>query len=117
MDENITKMALSLPSTYMTEQWGGAHVFKVGTQTQFKMFAILRPAANRLTVKAPDPEIRAMLFEVGVAEAHSHLPRGDWMVLFLDKLDEDDVLARLEASYNTVLPNLPRSVRDKLSSG
>ena len=96
----------------MTEQWGGAHVFKVGTKADFKMFAILRPGAGRLTVKAPDSEIRSMLIEVGVAEAHSHLPRGNWMVLLLDKLDKEDVLERLETSYKLVFPTLPRRVRD-----
>lgn len=114
MDALITEMALSLRGVYMTEQWGGAHVFKVGTQTKFKMFAILRPGGNRLTVKAPNAEIRAMLFEVGVAEAHSHMPRGNWMVLLLDKLESDDVLERMEVSYRLVFPGLSRAVRESL---
>ena len=99
----------------MTEQWGGLHVFKVGTQKDFKMFAILQPGGKRLTVKAPNAEIRAMLIEVGVAEAHSHLPRGNWMVLLLEKLEADDAIERLKTSYNTVLPSLPKRVRASLS--
>jgi predicted DNA-binding protein (MmcQ/YjbR family) len=114
MDRKLTKIALTFPATYITEQWGGAHVFKVGTKTQFKMFAILRPGANRLTVKAPDAEIRAMLFEVGVAEAHSHMPRGNWMVLLLEKLDLEDAAERMRVSYDLVFPNLPKKVRDTL---
>ena len=117
MDKILTKKALALRGTYMTVQWGGAHVFKVGTQTDFKMFAILRPGENRLTVKAPNAEIRAMLIEVGVAEAHSHLPRGNWMVLLLDNLKADDVIERLESSYNTVFPSLSRRVRASLGEG
>ena len=117
MDAIITDHALALLGTYMTEQWGGAHVFKVGTQADFKMFAILRPGAGRLTVKAPDAEIRTMLIEVGVAEAHSHLPRGNWMVLRLHKLEQADILERLEASYSLIFPSLPRRVRDEFSSG
>ena len=117
MDEILTKKALCLPGTYMTEQWGGAHVFKVGTKADFKMFAILRPGRNRLTVKAPNAEIRTMLIEVGVAEAHSHLPRGNWMVLLLGNLEVDDVIERLESSYNTVFPSLPRRVRASLGEG
>jgi len=111
MDDVITEHALALSAVYMTEQWGGAHVFKVGTQADFKMFAILRPGGNRLTVKAPNAEIRAMLIEVGVAEAHSHLPRGNWMVLLMDKLEAEDVLERLNASYNLIFPTLPKRVR------
>ena len=118
MDDIITEHALALAGVYMTEQWGGAHVFKVGTQADFKMFAILRPGAGnnegRLTVKAPDAEIRAMLIEVGVAEAHSHLPRGNWMVLRLDKLEAEDVLERLEVSYRLVFPRLPKRVREDI---
>ena len=114
MDEILTKMALTLPSTYMTEQWGGVHVFKVGTRDDFKMFAILSPGQNRLTVKAPSAEIRSMLIEVGVAEAHSHLPRGNWMVLRLDHLELEDIAERLEASYNIVFPSLPKRVRVSL---
>ena len=112
MDSLITETALSLPATYMTEQWGGAHVFKVGTKADFKMFAILRQGGGRLTVKAPDSEIRSMLIDVGVAQAHSHMPRGNWMVLLLDKLEADDVLERLKASYDIVFPNLPRQIVD-----
>ena len=115
MDDIITQSALALAGTYMTEQWGGLHVFKVGTRADFKMFAILKPGANRLTVKAPDAEIRAMLIDVCVAEAHSHLPRGDWMVLRLDKLETEDVLERLSASYNIVFPNLPKRVRNEIA--
>ena len=111
MDDILTKSALALPSAYMTEQWGGAHVFKVGTKADFKMFAILRPGENRLTVKAPNAEIRAMLIEVSVAEAHSHLPRGNWMVLLLGALEQEDALERLKASYNAVFPSLPKRVR------
>ena len=117
MDKILTNKALSLPSLYMTEQWGGAHVFKVGTETDFKMFAILRPGKDRLTVKAPDAEIRSMLIEVGVAEAHSHLPRGNWIVLLLEHLELDDVIERLETSYKTVFPSLPKRIRASLGEG
>jgi len=117
MDDIITDRALALPAVYMTEQWGGSHVFKVGTQADFKMFAILLPGKSRLTVKAADAEIRAMLIEVGVAEAHTHLPRGNWMVLRLDKLEPADVLERLEASYSLIFPSLPRRVRDEIGLG
>ena len=65
-------------------------------------------------MKAPDAEIRAMLFEVGMAEAHSHMPRGNWMVLLLEKLDLEDAAERMRVSYDLVFPNLPKKVRDTL---
>ena len=114
MDKIITDHALSLPGAYMTEQWMGAHVFKVGTPDTFKMFAILRPGAARVTVKAPSPETYKMLLEVGVAEQHSHLKRGNWVELLTDKLESDDVLDRVRDSYDTVFPGLPKRIRDGL---
>jgi len=111
MDEILTETALNLPSTFMTEQWGGAHVFKLGTRAEFKMFAILQPGKNRLTVKGSNADIRSMLIEVGVAEAHSHLPRGNWMVLRLDRLDVEDVSERLKMSYSVVFESLPKRLR------
>ena len=117
MDEILTEKALALPGVYKTEQWGGAHVFKIGTAADFKMFAILRPGANRLTVKAASAESRAMLIEVGVAEAHAHLPRGNWMVLLLGRLEQEDAIERLEASYIAVFPGLPKRVRESLGDG
>ena len=116
MDMDITKAALALRGVYMTEQWGGAHVFKVGTASSFKMFAILRPGANRLTVKASDADVRQLLIEVGVAEAHSHLPHGNWVVLLLDKLEREDVIERLVLSYDIIFPSLPKVVREGLGS-
>ena len=117
MDKIVTDHALSLTGTYMTEQWMGSHVFKVGTRESFKMFAILLPGKNSLTVKAPDMETCQLLFEAGVAEKNAHLPRGNWMVLHLDKLDVDDVTDRITASYETVFPTLPKRVRDALEKG
>jgi len=115
MDKIISEHALSRAATYMTEQWMGAHVFKVGTRDDFKMFAILRPGHNRLAVKAPNADICHLLFEAGVAEAHSHLKRGNWMVLHTDKLESEDVCERIDASYDAVFPSLPKRVRMLIS--
>ncbi|WP_427451059.1 MmcQ/YjbR family DNA-binding protein [Litorimonas sp. WD9-15] len=114
MDALISQYARSLPGGFMTEQWRGAHVFKVGTPDSFKMFAILRPGDDRLTVKAPTPETYAMLIEVGVARQPCHLKRGNWMELQLGTLESDDVLERLRDSYDTVFPTLPKRVREAL---
>jgi predicted DNA-binding protein (MmcQ/YjbR family) len=117
MDEIITDHALSRPGTFMTEQWRGAHVFKVGTRDTFKMFAILRPGAGEVTVKASSPEVRQLLIEVGVGRAHSHLPRGNWIVLLTDRLESDDVCERITASYTQVLAALPKRISASLQSG
>jgi len=99
------------------EQWMGANVFKVDTPDSFKMFAILRPGDDRLTVKAPIPETYLMLIEVGLARQHSHLKRGNWMELQLNALEADDILERLRHSYDTVFPSLPKRVRERVPKG
>ena len=52
-----------------------------------------------------------MLIEVGIAEVYSDLPRGDWMVLLLDRIVMDDVIELLEASYMTVFAGLSKRIR------
>ena len=111
MDDAVTDTALSLPMTFVTEQWRGAHVFKVGTSERFKMFAILRPNSGEVTVKCPDRDTRDLLIEAGVARAHSHMPRGGWAVLLCAEMEADDVLARVEESYEVVRATLPKAFR------
>lgn len=110
MDDLITEHALSRPGSFMTEQWRGAHVFKVGTRDTFKMFAILRPGNGEVTVKTMSAESRSLLIEVGVARPHSHLPRGNWVVLLTDKLEIDDICDRITDSYAQVLTTLPKQI-------
>ena len=111
MDNLITDTALALPMTFVTEQWMGAQVFKVGTSERFKMFAILRPGSGEVTVKCPDGDTRDLLIEAGVARAHSHLPRGGWAVLLCGEMEADDILARVEESYEVVRASLPKAFR------
>ena len=106
LNDELSDYALSLPGAYMTEQWQGAHVFKISDD---KMFAILRPDSPKILVKLPDIEVRAMLVEAGVAEIHSHLKRGSWANLLTGKLDLEDILARLTISYELVRTGLSKS--------
>ena len=114
MDDLITDTALALPMTFVTEQWAGAQVFKVGTSETFKMFAILRHGSGEVTVKCPDGDTRDLLIEAGVARAHTHLPRGGWAVLLCGEMEADDVLARVEESYEVVRATLPKAFRRKV---
>ena len=94
--EEISEFALSLPGAYMTEQWMGAHVFKISDD---KMFCVLRPGKHNMLIKLGSVESRALLVEAGVAEIHTHMKRGSWADLLTDKIDKGDVLERLEQSY------------------
>jgi len=114
MHTAISTHALALPGTYMTEQWGGMHVFKVGDRKTFKMFAILPPGEPRVCVKTPSMEIAQMLIDAEVAEREVHLPRGGWVNLLTEVMTPDDVLDRVTESYRLVKKGLPKRLRDEL---
>ena len=113
-DNHVDQAARALSSVFMTEQWMGSHVYKVGTPDKFKMFAILTPGKARLTLKLSNPDTATLLIEAGVASRNAHLPRGGWVVLHLDQLESDDVSERIEDSYTSVAATLPKSFRQKL---
>lgn len=91
----------------------GSHVYKVGDPDTFKMFAILNPGKRQLTVKTSSRETADLLIEVGVAQRHTHMPRGNWVMLLLDTLSADDVEERISTSYDIVSRTLTQSARKK----
>jgi len=112
-DEQVHASAMALTSTYMTEQWMGSHVYKVGDADRFKMFAILNPGKSRLTVKTASPETADLLIQAGVAERNAHMPRAGWVMLKLDRLSTDDVEERLITSHSLTSATLPKLFRKK----
>jgi predicted DNA-binding protein (MmcQ/YjbR family) len=102
---------MALTSAFMTEQWMGSHVYKVGDPERFKMFAILSPGLGKLTVKTAGPDIADLLIQAEVAEKNAHLPRGGWVTLRLGELSPDDVQDRLATSHGLVAATLPKLSR------
>jgi predicted DNA-binding protein (MmcQ/YjbR family) len=112
-DAHVHAAAIALTSTFMTEQWMGSHVYKVGDAERFKMFAILSPGQSKLTLKTASPDIADLLIQAGVAQRNAHLPRGGWVALKLDFLSPDDVSERLAASHGLVAATLPKVIQKK----
>ncbi|GLQ19556.1 MmcQ/YjbR family DNA-binding protein [Algimonas porphyrae] len=112
-DADIDRFAMTLKSVFMTEQWMGSHVYKVGDTDTFKMFAILNPGKQQLTVKTASRDMADMLIAAGVAQRHTHMPRGSWVMLLLDKLEAEDVRDRIADSYDLVVQALTKSARKK----
>ncbi|GHB02340.1 hypothetical protein GCM10009069_26330 [Algimonas arctica] len=112
-DAHVHTVAIALTSAFMTEQWMGSHVYKVGDAERFKMFAILSPGQSKLTLKTASPDIADLLIQAGVAERNAHLPRGGWVALKLDLLSPDDVSERLTASHALVAATLPKVIQKK----
>lgn len=112
-DSQVHAAAMALTSTFMTEQWMGSHVYKVGDTDRFKMFAILSPGQFKLTLKTASPDVADLLIQAGVAERNAHLPRGGWVALKLDLLSPGDVNERLAASHALVAATLTKAFRKK----
>jgi predicted DNA-binding protein (MmcQ/YjbR family) len=112
-DEQAHAAAIALTSAFMTEQWMGSHVYKVGDADRFKMFAILNPGKSRLTVKTASPETADLLIQAGVAERNAHMPRAGWVMLKLDHLPIDDVEERLAISHSLTSATLPKVFQKK----
>ncbi|MGJ8559271.1 MAG: MmcQ/YjbR family DNA-binding protein [Litorimonas sp.] len=112
-DAQVHSAAMGLTSSFMTEQWMGSHVYKVGNTDRFKMFAILSPGQAKLTLKTDSPDVAELLIQAGVAERNAHLPRAGWVTLKLDCLSPDDVNERLTTSHALVAATLPKLSRKK----
>ena len=104
---------MALKSVFMTEQWMGSHVYKVGDTGTFKMFAILNPGKGQLTVKTQSPDIAALLIEAGVAARNVHLPRGGWVQLDTAQLPPDDIAERLATSHRLCAGSLTKRAQKK----
>ncbi|MDO8901372.1 MAG: MmcQ/YjbR family DNA-binding protein [Phenylobacterium sp.] len=97
-------LALSLPATTHSVQWGGEHVFKVGG----KMFAVLGSGGG-LSFKASDIAFEALI-ESGRARPAPYLARAKWVRFDdLTALDPDETTAWLSAAHGLVAARLTRA--------
>ncbi|MHC0054975.1 MmcQ/YjbR family DNA-binding protein [Actibacterium sp. D379-3] len=78
------------------------------------IFALLARGSGRVSVKCPDTQMAEMLISVGRAGKAPYLPRGGWIAIDLDQLDESEVRERLLDSYQTVRSALPKRVQAEL---
>ena len=114
-DTDVHDYAMTQRCTFMTEQWMGSHVYKVGDPDTFKMFAILNPGKGQLTVKTANREVADMLIAAGVGRRHTHMPRGSWVMLLLDQLEADDVRERIADSHALVVKAMTKAARKKFA--
>ena len=108
--EEIHTHCLSLPGTTHVVQWQGASVYKIGG----KVFAIYAGQRNRVTLKCADVETAEFLIEIGAATRAPHLPRGGWISLALEEVEDAEMAERLTTSARTVRATLPKSAQAKL---
>lgn len=114
-------MDRSFPNTVCAALPGAVleHPFNPGTDTWKvggKIFALITPAGNGITLKCPDAETAAFLIEIGLAKTAPYLKRGGWVQILWSTLDDgrmeaDDLADRLRAAHATIVASLPKRLR------
>ncbi len=115
--EAFDKFCASLPATNMVVQWGGAHVWKVGT----KIFAISSPwgktradGSFKIGFKTNDLAFRILTEQPGIVPS-PYLGRYKWVQLQeADALDIDDLKAYITAAHGMVAAKLTKAARKEL---
>ena len=107
----------SLPHTTYVNQWGGAHVWKVGG----KMFAVLFPSPDKwagITFKASDMSYEVLKHEKGCRPAPYFASRGmKWIQWYSDEsLGAKELKAYLKGSYDLVFAKLPKKLRAEFTA-
>ena len=110
----------ALPTTFKTIQWRGAHVWKVGDASAFKMFAIGAPETDAgdapcpITLKVGE-DIHPILMELDGVGPAPHLPSGGWLRVEEPSAIDDATLAEhLAASYRFAVAGLTKATRQRL---
>lgn len=106
-------MCAALPHATFVEQWGGAHVWKVGG----KIFAIASIGGDAgISFKAA-PLAFQMMLESGEFYPAPYLARAGWVAVRPDSaLPIADLQAYLTTARRTVFEKLPRKWRLELDS-
>lgn len=103
-----------LPATNYVNQWGGAHVWKIGP----KMFVAAwdDAAGLQVTFKATEMGYEIMRDMPGLRPAPYMASRGmKWIQHYaVPGLSDDDLRAHIKASYDMVVPKLTRAQRADL---
>jgi predicted DNA-binding protein (MmcQ/YjbR family) len=113
--DQLRKLCLSFSGVTEQVQWEDDLLFKVGG----KMFAVapLEPARLWLTLKADPEEFLELTERPGIVPA-PYLARAKWISIETrDTLPESEVAALLRKSYDLVVANLPRKIRESLAKG
>lgn len=110
-EDQIIAFCDALPGATRDHPFGPeTEVWKVGD----RIFALMAPGAGTVSLRCADPDYAEMLISVGRAGKAPHLPRGGWIVVEVDTLDDDEMTLRLRESYDSVRSHLPRGAQDTL---
>jgi len=104
--ERVNAICAGFPGAEVSDPWGGGHdAWKVGG----KMFACMGAITPGVSIKTDSIEAASLLIEMGVAAKAAYMHRS-WVNLDWDVPDEE-LRARLEASYRLIRKGLPKKVQ------
>lgn len=108
----------SLPATFHVVQWGGSHVWKVGTDATSKVFAIggwQRGAHPAITFKVSDIAWEILRDASGCRPAPYLASRGlKWIQSYDKELKLDELKAYLRDSHRLAAASLPKRIQREL---
>ncbi len=108
-----------LTATFRVIQWGGAHVWKVGTPDRNKVFAIggwSKGAEPHITFKVSDIAFEMLQEQPGLRPAPYLASRGMKWIQHYDApgLSDDDLRLYLAESHRIVASGLPKKLQREM---
>ncbi|MEO1027726.1 MAG: MmcQ/YjbR family DNA-binding protein [Pseudomonadota bacterium] len=108
----VEDYCLSLPGAHLVVQWADSRVYKIDA----KMFAVMSPGFDRIVLKCADQDMANMLVEAGIGHWAKYFGQKQWVAFALDMptIEQDEMEARLRASYSIVRNSLTKKVQASL---
>jgi predicted DNA-binding protein (MmcQ/YjbR family) len=108
--KNVNDICKTFPGAEVSDPWGGGHdAWKVGG----KMFATMGAIMEGVSIKTDSIETAQMLIEAGVGVKAPYFHRS-WINISWD-MEEEELRARLSASYRLIRASLPRKLQVSLA--
>jgi len=108
--QTVRAICEALPGAEVSDPWGGGHdAWKVGG----KLFATVGTMDTGVSVKCADIESAELLIDLGRAERAPYFHRS-WVLIPWDRVADDELRDRIEASYRLIREKLPKKVQAAL---
>ena len=108
--QTVRAICEALPGAEVSDPWGGGHdAWKVGG----KLFATVGTMDTGVSVKCADVESAELLIDLGHAERAPYFHRS-WVLIPWDRVADDELRDRIDASYRLIRARLPKKVQAAL---
>lgn len=114
-----------LPATFMVEQWGQAHVWKVGNANKNKVFAMstfwidkdedaAKNGQHALVFKVTPMSFAMLTEEAGITQA-PYMAKGQWVRVTADSpLSDEDLAAYIGQAHRIMAGGLTKKLQAEL---